>query len=94
MFDSATGDSTVSEEMLDIDTEVIFKDISKGAETISVKQLRDWELVNDMFSNGEMNEEEFRDILECAGVEGSDDSSLIDLALFDAFLDEFSERSE
>ena len=86
--------SAMSEEMLDIDTEVIFKDMSGGADVISVRQLRDWELMRDMLSSGQMGEEEFLDILECAGVEGSEESASIDIALFDAILDEFSERSD
>jgi len=76
---------------IDIDTEIVFQDVAKGKDFVTLQDLRDWELIMQLTKQGVMNENELQDVLETAGV---DSSMPMDILAFEAILSEILNRSE
>lgn len=75
-------------DFLDVDTELAFKDLAKGAKSIEISQLKEWDVIKELIDEGFMTEDDLDGILETVGV--SDDDGGIDVLDFEAILDEIS----
>lgn len=91
LSDNVDGSDDDDEDYIDIDTDEVFQELSKGKEHIDLSDLMSWSLIKDMINAGELDKKELLDIIETAGVENV---KKIDIIAFEAILDEMSFRAE
>jgi len=79
------------EEVVEVDPEQVFEELSKGKETISVKELLQWDLIQTMMDEGQLDKNEIMDVISTVGVADINKMTVTD---FEGILDELSFRAE
>ena len=84
-------DEEDDEDVVEVDPDLVFEELSKGRETISLKDLLQWDLIQTMMDEGQLDKKEIMDVISTVGVADINNMTVTD---FEAVLDELSFRAE
>lgn len=84
-------DEEDDEDVVEVDPDLVFEELSKGRETISLKDLLQWDLIQTMIDEGQLDKNEIMDVISTVGVADINNITVTD---FEAILDELSFRAE
>jgi hypothetical protein len=90
-FTDEEGDGEEDEDVIDIDVEEEFRAISGGKDHVTLAELKRWDLVEQMYAAGLMNDAELKDVIESAG---HGKKTKFTLEAFEDIVEEISERTE
>ena len=82
-------------EIFEIDTEIVFEEVSQGKNHVTLQDIRNWDLMKQMRDGGLMNDEGLFEVLRNSGIDvDKGDKLKIDIMAFEGFLDQLSLLSE
>jgi len=65
MIEISDGDDGDDDESyVDVETDVVFKQLAKGKEFMTIKDFKKWDLIKSMMESGQLDESELADIVE------------------------------
>ena len=61
---SEEGDDEDDDSYVDVETDVVFKELAKGKEFMTLKDFKKWDLISSMIESGQLDDAELADIVE------------------------------